>query len=412
MNFKFAKFISIALLICVLIPRLPLVKAATIDYLDAPKDIISNDTPEAFAMHNIRFGLPTGSQTLHVDDYLIINFVYFSNVQAPIFLGGGFTGTPEYTINGNTLTITGIELLPDNYLSINDLRAKNPSIPGAFDVYIKISPDANGAITYNRAHILATSTDGSVIVRAEVPANNGQIIVSGQAGPNMLIAFTENNVNIGTCLSDGAGAFSQLMSGFSPNEHLILVYGTDFRDRYTPSVEIRMFIQPYIVTQVSGIIIPPTIELDKTEITRGEPLTASGISISDWGLTTYTEPPLQSYEDTVASNGSYSYTLTNTNDFELGDHVLYTLVHDNIGNKSLFSFSLNFKVVDPSVDPPDGDPACDISQGDLSCDSRTNLTDFSILLYYWASTSPLADINNDGLVNLIDFSIMMFFWQT
>ena len=50
---------------------------------------------------------------------------------------------------------------------------------------------------------------------------------------------------------------------------------------------------------------------------------------------------------------------------------------------------------------------------DLNFDNRINLFDFSILLYWWKSTSPgnpCADINQDGKVGIVDFSIMLYYW--
>ena len=48
--------------------------------------------------------------------------------------------------------------------------------------------------------------------------------------------------------------------------------------------------------------------------------------------------------------------------------------------------------------------------GDLNNDGYVNLTDFSILLFYWNTSNANADLNDDGIVNLTDFSIMLFHW--
>jgi len=39
-----------------------------------------------------------------------------------------------------------------------------------------------------------------------------------------------------------------------------------------------------------------------------------------------------------------------------------------------------------------------------------NITDFSILLYWWGTDNACADQNHNGTVDLIDFSIMMYYW--
>lgn len=58
------------------------------------------------------------------------------------------------------------------------------------------------------------------------------------------------------------------------------------------------------------------------------------------------------------------------------------------------------------------DWCCD-PHGDLNWDRSINLTDFSILMYYWGQTPPTwpcPDINKDGTVDLTDFSIMLYWW--
>jgi len=55
---------------------------------------------------------------------------------------------------------------------------------------------------------------------------------------------------------------------------------------------------------------------------------------------------------------------------------------------------------------------CD-PHGDINKDGSIDITDFSILMYYWQDTppsNPCADINKDGTVDLVDFSIMLYWW--
>lgn len=404
------KFILLFMIMSFISPRFNIAEAVNND-LDSPKDIISNITPDARAYHNIRFGVPTESPGLEAHDYVIIQLVYFYNITSPSSLGGTYGGTPQYSVNNNTIRITGITLEPGSYLLINNIQANNPSVPGALDVNIRLAHDYNGISIINLAHILATNTDGSVVLKAEVPANIGQARISGKGAPGMLVAFLENNVAIGTCMVDGNGDFNQVLNGLSPNEHRFLIYGTDSQNRYTPSVEIDVFIRAYVLTVISGILLPPTIELDKTEIEAGESITVSGNGTPGYSVTIYTEAPIENFTTNVNASGDYSYTIDTTTDWDLGDHKAYSILQDDIGNNSLFSFDALFKVVDDSSGDNDH-PDCDVTTGDLNCDSHVNLTDFSILLYYWGTSDPFGDVDGDGRVNLIDFSIMMYYWGT
>lgn len=53
-------------------------------------------------------------------------------------------------------------------------------------------------------------------------------------------------------------------------------------------------------------------------------------------------------------------------------------------------------------------------KSDLNTDSRVDIADMSILLYWWnapdASGASVADLNNDGKVELTDLSILLFYW--
>jgi len=83
---------------------------------------------------------------------------------------------------------------------------------------------------------------------------------------------------------------------------------------------------------------------------------------------------------------------------------------------SPFSESLAFRVGDKDVafgkiSAPAG--SCN-KNGDLNNDKKTNIIDFSILLFFWNQKipkNPCADVNKDGAVNIFDFSIMLFWWN-
>lgn len=53
---------------------------------------------------------------------------------------------------------------------------------------------------------------------------------------------------------------------------------------------------------------------------------------------------------------------------------------------------------------------------DLNYSGKVDLTDLSILLYWWGrkdfyNVNSRVDLNRDGKVNLIDFSIMLHYWK-
>lgn len=52
-------------------------------------------------------------------------------------------------------------------------------------------------------------------------------------------------------------------------------------------------------------------------------------------------------------------------------------------------------------------------KSDINDDGKINLTDFSVMAYWFKKADPPAnvDINNDGKVNLTDLSILAFYWS-
>lgn len=61
---------------------------------------------------------------------------------------------------------------------------------------------------------------------------------------------------------------------------------------------------------------------------------------------------------------------------------------------------------------PTENPQCSVrkTQGDTNCDGQVNLTDLSVLAFYWNQNNTQADFNGDNIVNLSDLSILAFNW--
>lgn len=384
--------------------------ASAADTLDFARDTISTSSLGALSSHNVRFSLPVGSAPVIASDYIMVDLPYFTNVTEANAVIGDYTGTPVFSVIGQRAKITGISFSPGTSINIRGITAYNPTELNLFDVYIYISHDADGLTPRNQVHVIATKTDGSIVISAEIEADVGVLRISGFASPGMFLSFAEGGSVIGTALANESGAFSQIFPGIAPTNHNILISGADTKLRTTPNTLIEVFTRPRELTIVSGIIIPPTIEIDKEQIARGEVLNISGRGTPGYKLKIFTEAPVNSFEVTVDALGDYAFAMSDTANLEYGDHKVYALVQDANGTQSLLSLTLFFRVVD-SDPPPGGDPPCDNSKGDLNCDNRVDLTDFSILLYYWGIFNETADINRDGNVNLVDFSIMMFYWQ-
>jgi hypothetical protein len=238
------------------------------------------------------------------------------------------------------------------------------------------------------------------------------VSISGFSSPGAFVTLSENGTVVGTASSDVLGYFSFPVTGMDPGVHSFRISGSDVNDLTTSQASLQLNLIGGTVTTAENVLLSPTLQLDKVERRPGDELTISGASKPNSQVNIFIESPLHSYSATSDALGDWSYTIpgTETDKYLPGQYRAYTNVQDNTGNQSIASNTLSFTVLarETNDNPP---PACDISKGDLNCDTRTNLTDFSILLFHWKTNHKLADINNDGAVNLTDFSIMMFYFR-
>ena len=136
----------------------------------------------------------------------------------------------------------------------------------------------------------------------------------------------------------------------------------------------------------------------------------AGETVPDSSVTISINSPLIQLSTTSDNNGNFSYTYTDTADMNPGDYQATAIVQTQTSYESSNSLAVDFTILSATSPTNPQEPACNISTGDLDCDGKVDLTDFSILLYYWGTNSALADINGDGIVNLVDFSIIMYYW--
>ena len=104
----------------------------------------------------------------------------------------------------------------------------------------------------------------------------------------------------------------------------------------------------------------------------------------------------------------YLYNL-DTAPLEIGKHETKSKA---IFEQQLSSFSppVHFVVGSKSVIKKEKEQ--NIIRGDLNNNGRINLTDFSIMAFWFKKLNPPAkvDLNSDGKISLIDFSIMAYNW--
>jgi hypothetical protein len=233
---------------------------------------------------------------------------------------------------------------------------------------------------------------GSVTVTATVPQSTATF--SGFAPVSSTVTIKDNSVVAGTTTTTLAGTFSKTIIS-TPGLHDFSLYLTDTAGRTTPET---IFSGVAIISQtdnpISNIHLAPTIALSKSTIFKGETVSVFGQGAK--GSTIH-----------VFINGVERFTSNlTTSDWQF----TFGQSHYNVGANSFYAYLTRSSVVNSINSFTKILTVNNCKRSDLNCDTFVNLTDFSILLYYWGSSHTPADTNGDGKVGLIDFSIMMFDW--
>lgn len=160
------------------------------------------------------------------------------------------------------------------------------------------------------------------------------------------------------------------------------------------------------ITIVSGILLPATMVLDKSEVRSGDVLRIFGQSAPEAKI--LISIGFYQRKTKADASGVWNYIL-DTGGFGYGDYLVSvrSVFQEAVSN---FSQSLFFKIGEKNVftEAIIKYPI----KGDFNNDFRVNLIDFSILAYYHQRPSPPLhlDLNADGKIDLVDFSIMAFYW--
>lgn len=231
------------------------------------------------------------------------------------------------------------------------------------------------------------------------------ILLTGYTSPRAFIAVLKDGRIASTFRAETDGAFSQKISGLYPKIYTWSIYAIDTDDRQTRLIYFTVNLQKGALTTVKDIFLPPTISISPQNPRRGDKLKIFGQTHPSSFVIAIIQPGFTKLEIKSDWQGQWQNPHDTSRMFE-GDYNLRAQSQLVWGLKSPESEAILFTLF------PRGITLCE--GPDINGDKIVNLTDFSILMYWWEKLkigNPCADINNDGSVNLVDFSIMMYWWE-
>ena len=237
------------------------------------------------------------------------------------------------------------------------------------------------------------------------------VAFSGWAYPIAMVTVLKDGQIEGEMPANSDAQFGAFLPDLAQGVYTFGLWATDIDGRHSITYSTTFWIDEGTQTQVSDIILPPTIAAGVSSVQAGQMVEVFGQSAPDslvevW-LYPQTSGDLLTEEiikrEVIASSMGRWTAFMDTTDLVNGDYKIKA--RTTIEQVGMSEFG---QILDLAVG---GAVTTGLCEGaDLNGDGRVNLTDFSILLYYWGTDDECADQNKDGTVNLTDFSIMMFYW--
>lgn len=240
-------------------------------------------------------------------------------------------------------------------------------------------------------------------------SGDGLVIINGYAFPNSKIFALVDGVLAENVTSNSSGEFSITLADIARGAYTFGVYGVD-----KDSVKSSTFSTTFTVTgsrgsTLSNINVMPSIKVTPDPVEPGTTLKVTGYAIPNATITVEnqndkTSASLKTFTTTSNAQGAWTIDIP-TDGFAKGTYKIRAKAKQDVGASTNFSGYTYYGV---------GEAAKTARSSDLNRDGKVNLTDFSILLFWWntagGASNPPADINADGKVSLTDFSILIFNW--
>jgi cysteine-rich repeat protein len=253
------------------------------------------------------------------------------------------------------------------------------------------------------------STRGPGARDGTLPMNNPtKVIIDGRSYPNSTVYVLQDGKQVAILKTDAKAEFHYEATEVTPGPVIFGFWAEDSAKRRSITMTTTFQVVQNAVTTVSGLYLPPTIDILTKTIKQGEKLDIFGEAVASSTVLIYFDSASDSPGTTESSlNGKWKSDLLDTKllaneKFHTVKAKTETLASDATVKRSGFSQSVGFYVGSKTLK--------DVISPDINKDGKVNITDFSILLFYWGASEVTCDFNGDGKVNLTDFSIMLYAW--
>jgi hypothetical protein len=239
-------------------------------------------------------------------------------------------------------------------------------------------------------------------------SGEGRVIISGFAPPRSEVSVLVDGFQSDRVRADADGSYEVTVDDIARGAYTFAVFATDENDEQSGVFSTTFTVSGARASELSNINITPTITITPDPVEPGETLIVSGYGLPNATVTIESGRRGSGVQKTSTAltdqTGAYRITL-DTSTYARDTYQVRAKAEQVGGANTNWSQHEFFGV---------GQALAAGMAADLNRDGSVNLTDFSILLFWWqtdgGASDPPADINGDGNVSLTDFSILLFNW--
>lgn len=276
-----------------------------------------------------------------------------------------------------------------------------------FNVYAQTPPPVTENVSISATVSSGTIAGGGGGSGGGVNLPPTSVMFSGKAYPGATVSILKNGVVVSSVLANEQGVFSSTLEEAYSSTILYSLYATDLSGNRSILINYPIIVSSGYLTQLSGVIFPPTAILDKAQVKEGDYLTLTGYALPTKDLQVVVEDvngKVTTFSLTSDTTGRYRIVLPITH-FTQGDYYIHVKYFDDTHIGKLFKFIIG------NTNIPSTDLILNIP-GDYNSDEAIDLKDFSVLAFWYnkKNVPSYVDTNKDGIVNLVDFSILAYYW--
>lgn len=233
-----------------------------------------------------------------------------------------------------------------------------------------------------------------------------EVTLQGKAYPNTTVHILIDGDEVGTVRSNSRGEFL-FNTATDPGTASFSFWANDTKNTRSATFNTTFDVTQGAVTNVNGVLIPPTIRNLTAIINPGDVVKLEGQTIPNVTVEISVDSGKKVVSATSDALGFWTADLP-TSGMTADTHTVKARFIEGTGalkTESTYGTVLSLPV------GVNGRPT---SNSDLNRDGKVNLVDFSILVFWWGTpggnSNPPADINQNAKVGLEDFSILLFNW--